>query len=62
MKGINKKLLKNGMEISGKKNEKEFIESLIKEFIKKHKRKKILELEGKIKWEGNLNKLREGRF
>ena len=34
---------------------------LFEELVKRLRRKKMLEFEGKVKWEGNLNEMRMSR-
>jgi len=55
---IDEKLIRECRELTQLKTKKEIVESALKEFIKLVKRKKILELEGKIEWEGNLDEMR----
>jgi len=59
---LKKSILEKGKKISGAKTDKKFIEIAVKEYLNKKERQKIIELEGKIKWEGDLNKMREKRF
>ncbi len=51
---IDKNLIRECQELTQLKTKKEIVDSALKEFIKLCKRKKILDLEGKIEWEGNL--------
>ncbi|ACI20877.1 type II toxin-antitoxin system VapB family antitoxin [Thermodesulfovibrio yellowstonii] len=59
---LDEKILKEAMELTKMKTKKDVINFAISELVKKLKRKKILELEGKVQWEGNLDEMREGRF
>ena len=59
---IDKNIIEEGLKLAGVKTEIELIELAIKEFIARRKRKMILELEGNIKWEENLDELRRNRF
>lgn len=59
---LDEKVLKEAMELTKMKTKKEVVNFAISELVKKLKRKKILELEGKVKWEGNLDEMREERF
>jgi len=43
------------------KNKKELVNYALKELIRKVKRKKLLDLEGKVEWTGDLGKMRKSR-
>jgi len=55
---VDEELIHECRELTQLKTKKEIIDSALKEFIKLCKRKKMLELEGKIQWEGNLDEMR----
>jgi len=55
---IDEDLIRECRELTHLKTKKEIVDSALKEFIKLCKRKKTLELEGKIEWEGNLDEMR----
>ena len=55
-------LFEEGLKITKCKTKKELINRAIEELIKKEKRKRLLKLEGKVKWEGNLAEMRKKRF
>ncbi len=59
---LDERLVKEGMRLFNKKTKKELVDFALREVIRREKAKGILELEGKVKWEGNLRKLRKGRF
>jgi Arc/MetJ family transcription regulator len=59
---LDDKLVEEGLKITGLKTKKELVNLALKELVVRAKRKKILEFEGKIKWEGNLEEMRKGRF
>jgi Arc/MetJ family transcription regulator len=44
------------------KTKREAIHLALQEVLKMKKRRKLLGLRGNVKWEGNLNKMRENRF
>ncbi|MCK9419135.1 MAG: type II toxin-antitoxin system VapB family antitoxin [Nitrospirae bacterium] len=58
---IDDKLLKEGLKITHLKTKKELVNYALEELIKKERRKRILDLEGKIQWEGNLRQMRADR-
>jgi Arc/MetJ family transcription regulator len=59
---LDDKLVEEGLKITGLKTKKELVNLALKELVVRAKRKKILEFEGKIEWEGNLEEMRKGRF
>lgn len=58
---LNDKILKDALRLTRIKTKKDVVNYALEELVKKLRRKKILELEGKVKWEGNLNKMRASR-
>jgi len=61
------KLVKEGMKVFQCKTKKELVhlalqELLKQELLKKEKRKEILQLRGKVTWEGNLDIIRRSRL
>ena len=58
---INENLLSEAMKISGAKSKKETVEKALAELIKKKKRAKLLEMEGKISLSFNLQEFLENR-
>jgi Arc/MetJ family transcription regulator len=57
---IDDKLMKEAMKISKVKSKKELVNHALEELIRLNKRKKMLSLFGKVKWEGNLDEMRKG--
>jgi len=55
------KLVKEGMRVFKCKTKKELVHLALQELLKREKRKEILQLRGKIQWEGNLDELRKAR-
>ncbi len=51
-------LVTRAMEVSQISTIREVVHHSLRELIKSDKRKDILKLKGKIKWEGNLNEMR----
>ncbi len=58
---INDKLLQEGLKVTQLRTKKELVNFALEELVKKARRKRILELEGKVRWEGNLRRMRESR-
>ncbi len=59
---LDEKLVKQAMRLFGKKTKKELVNFALNELIRREKAKRILSLEGKVKWEGDLREMRKGRF
>ncbi len=59
---IDDKIMKKAKNYTGLKTKKEVINFALQELIKRKERKEILNLAGKLHWEGDLNEMREGRF
>ncbi|MEK6682750.1 MAG: type II toxin-antitoxin system VapB family antitoxin [Nitrospirota bacterium] len=58
---LNDNVLKEAIKLTHLKTKKEVVNYAIEELVKRLRRKKILKLEGKVKWEGNLNEMRANR-
>lgn len=54
-------LVARGLLISGLRTKKELVNMALREFIRKNDQKKILELRGKIPWQGDLKTMRASR-
>lgn len=55
---INDKLIEEALTLSKVKTEREVIDLALKNCINQLKRKSMLDLFGKVRWEGDLNKMR----
>jgi Arc/MetJ family transcription regulator len=55
---IDDHLIQDCKKLSNLKTKREIVNSALKEYVKLLKRKKILEYEGKVRWEGNLDEMR----
>ena len=58
---LDDKLVEEGLRVFKCKTKKELIHLALKELLKGEKRKEILELRGKLKWEGDLEEMRRSR-
>jgi Arc/MetJ family transcription regulator len=58
---LDEKLVKEAMRLTHKKTKKEIVNYALEELVSRTKRKKLLELEGKVIWEGNLPEMRKSR-
>jgi Arc/MetJ family transcription regulator len=55
---IDDDLMKKALKLSKHKTKKEIINTALNEYVKYQMRLKILALQGKVKWVGDLNKMR----
>jgi Arc/MetJ family transcription regulator len=55
-------LVSRGLLISGLRTKKDLVNMALREFIRKNDQKKILELRGKIHWQGDLELMRKSRI
>ncbi len=55
---IDNKLIREAKKISKAKTKKEVVDIALRNYIKSKQRQKILDLFGKVKWEGNLEEMR----
>jgi Arc/MetJ family transcription regulator len=58
---LDDRLVTAGMKMTGCKTKKDLVHLALKELVARKKRKKILDMEGKIAWEGNLYEMRSRR-
>ena len=56
---IDEDLVENCMKATGIKTRKALIDQALQEFLRHENQMKILELKGKVSWEGNLNEWRK---
>ena len=59
---LDEKLVQEGLKLFKKKTKRELIDFALREVIRREKARGILALEGKVKWEGDLQEMRKGRF
>ena len=55
---IDEDLMAKAMKYSKNKSKKEIINTALSEYVKHQMQLKILSLQGKVKWVGNLDKMR----
>lgn len=58
---LDEALVQEALRLSGCRSKKEVVHVALQDFVRRKKRKEILELEGKVQWEGNVDKWRRGR-
>ena len=55
-------LVEEGLILTHLKTKKELVNYALKELVKRERRKGILNLEGKVEWEGDLKEMRKSRI
>jgi Arc/MetJ family transcription regulator len=59
---IDDKLIKAAMKATGASTKKAAVEAALLKVVQLKKQERILQLFGKVQWEGDLNSMRESRF
>jgi len=58
---LDEKLVNEALKLTDIKTKKELVNYALRELVRKIKRKKLLELEGKVEWTGDLHETRKSR-
>ena len=58
---LDEDLVEAGLKATGLKTRKELVDFALRDLLRRESQKKILGLRGKIRWEGDLSKMRQGR-
>jgi len=58
---LDQSLISDCFKATGIKTQKALIDHALRELLRHEKQSKILELKGKVTWEGNLDDWRQGR-
>ncbi len=58
---IDEKLIKAGLKTTGLKTRRALVDYALRDLLRRESQKKILELKGKVHWEGDLSSMRRGR-
>lgn len=58
---LDEKLINEALKVTKIKTRKALIDYALRELLRHAQQKELLKLRGKIHWEGDLNKSREGR-
>ena len=58
---LDEKLVKEAMRFTRIKTKKEVVNFALEELVRRFKRKKLLELEGKVEWTGSIDEMRKSR-
>ena len=55
-------LVRQGLKATGIKTRRALVHHALQELVRREKQMGLLDLEGKIRWTGNLNAMRRSRF
>ncbi len=55
---LEEELIRECRKLSDLKTKREIVNSALREYVRLLKRRKMLEFEGKVEWEGNLDEMR----
>ena len=58
---LDENLIEAGLKATGLKTRKELVDFALRDLLRREAQMKILELKGKVHWEGNLSEMRKGR-
>lgn len=58
---IDDALMTEAMKVAGTRTKRETVDRALRELVARRERLRILELVGKVEWEGDLNQSRRGR-
>jgi Arc/MetJ family transcription regulator len=59
---LDETLVRQGLKATGLKTRRALVHHALEEVVRREKQMGLLALEGKIKWTGDLNKMRRSRF
>jgi Arc/MetJ family transcription regulator len=58
---LDDKLIETALQYTGLKTKKELIDYALRELVRRQKQKSVLQLAGKLHWDGNLREMRKDR-
>ncbi|HEV2333993.1 MAG TPA: type II toxin-antitoxin system VapB family antitoxin [Stellaceae bacterium] len=59
---IDDNLMHDALRLSGLKTKRALVDAALRMFVRVKRQTDILSLAGKVRWEGNLDEMREGRL
>jgi Arc/MetJ family transcription regulator len=59
---LDEALVEAGLKATGLKTRKELVDFALRDLLRREAQKKILELKGKVHWEGDLSEMRKTRI
>lgn len=58
---LDEALVEAGLKATGLKTRKDLIDFALRDLLRRESQKQILQLKGKVRWEGDLSEMRKGR-
>ncbi len=58
---IDEEVLREAQRLIGTRTKRETVDMALRELVARHRRLGVLDLRGKVRWEGDLNESRRGR-
>ncbi|MBI2874240.1 MAG: type II toxin-antitoxin system VapB family antitoxin [Firmicutes bacterium] len=58
---LDEDLVEAGLKATGLKTRKDLVDFALRDLLRRESQKKILQLKGKVQWEGDLSEMRKGR-
>lgn len=58
---LDEELINEGMRLTHLKTKKDLVNFALKELVSKMRRRKMLEMEGKVEWTGSIHRMRKSR-
>ncbi|GAB6041559.1 type II toxin-antitoxin system VapB family antitoxin [Endothiovibrio diazotrophicus] len=58
---LDTELVARGLEVTGLKTRRELVDFALRELLRREGQKRLLELKGAVRWEGDLEEMRKGR-
>jgi Arc/MetJ family transcription regulator len=58
---LDENLVEAGLKATGLKTQRDLVDFALRDLLRRESQKKILELKGKVRWEGDLSEMRKGR-
>jgi Arc/MetJ family transcription regulator len=59
---IDESLVKKALKLTGLKTRRALVDYALRELIRREYQKKILDLKGKVSWQGEIKAMRQGRI
>jgi len=59
---LDNELVREGLKLTGIKTQKDLIHHALQQLVRRESQVGLLNLKGKISWEGDLDVMRKGRF
>ncbi|MCX5999214.1 MAG: type II toxin-antitoxin system VapB family antitoxin [Chloroflexi bacterium] len=59
---IDEELIRAGLEATGLRTRKDLVDFALRDLLRRESQKRIMQLKGKVHWEGDLEAMRRGRI